>query len=61
MATLIVNQTFCAKSGDCVAICPSVFEFGPGGYAQVKAGADTSSPFVEQAINTCMAGAIYWD
>ncbi|MNL07623.1 hypothetical protein D3C87_1283080 [compost metagenome] len=61
MATLIVNTTFCSKSGDCVAVCPSVFEFGPSGHAQVKAGSDTSSPYVEHAINLCTAGAIYWE
>jgi len=60
MATLIVDKTFCAKSGDCVALCPSVFEIGPDGYARVKAGANTSLHCVETAINNCPCGAIYW-
>lgn len=60
MATLIVDKGFCTKSGDCVAICPSVFEIGPEGYAQVKAGATTSLPSVDSAINHCPGGAIYW-
>lgn len=61
MATLIVNQTLCEKSGECVAICPAVFEFGPEGFARVKAGADTQNPQVETAINGCSYGAIYWE
>lgn len=61
MATLIVNKTYCGKSGDCVSICPSVFEFGPDGYARIKGGADTTHPLVENAIATCSFGAIYWE
>lgn len=60
MSTLIVNKALCTKSGECVAICPSVFEFGPEGYAQIKTGADTSSPSISMAINLCGSGAIYW-
>lgn len=60
MATLIVDKQLCGKSGDCVNTCPSVFELGADGYAQVKAGADTSQPCVETAISNCSFGAIYW-
>lgn len=61
MATLIVEKSLCEKSGDCVSICPTVFEFDAEGYAQVKAGANTSQPCVTTAINSCGAGAIYWE
>lgn len=61
MATLIVNEAYCGKSGDCVSICPSVFEFGPEGRARVKSGADTTNPLVENAILSCAFGAIYWE
>lgn len=61
MATLYVDKDYCGKSGKCVQICPSVFEFGPDGYARVKDGADTSNPLVEIAIGNCSYGAIYWE
>ncbi len=61
MATLIVDEMLCGKSGECVAICPTVFEFGPAGYARIRAGADTTDPEVETAISNCSYGAIYWE
>ena len=61
MATLIVDKTICSKSGACVRHCPTVFEIGPAGYAQVKAGADTTMASIQTAINACPDGAIYWD
>lgn len=57
---IIVDKLACAKSGDCVATCPSVFEFDAQGFAQVKSGSDTSQPCVETAIGSCPTGAIYW-
>ncbi len=60
MAILIVDKTYCGKSGECVRICPSVFEFGADGYARIKDGADTQNPLVETAIASCSYGAIYW-
>lgn len=61
MATLIVEKSLCEKSGDCVRICPAVFEFDSQGYAQVKAGANTADAGVETAISSCPTGAIYWE
>jgi ferredoxin len=61
MSTLFVDPASCGKTGDCVRICPAVFVIGPGGYALVKPGADTSNPEVETAISSCSYGAIYWE
>lgn len=61
MSNLIVNKNLCSKTGECVDICPSVFEIGSDGYAHVKPGADTSHPAVEMAIASCVSGAIYWE
>lgn len=61
MATLMIDQGSCDKNGNCVAVCPEVFEFDEQGYARVKPGANTSLPGVETAIAQCPTGAIYWE
>jgi ferredoxin len=60
MATLVVDKGLCSKNGNCINVCPSVFEWDTDGFAKVKDGADTSQPCVEQAITECPESAIYW-
>ena len=56
-----VDKNKCIGCGACVALCGSVFEMGSDGKSQVKAGADTSAPCIQQAISTCPVQAISED
>jgi ferredoxin len=51
-----VDQSKCIGCGACAAICPEVFEMGPGGKSHVKA--QKNLPCVKDAAEACPVGAI---
>jgi ferredoxin len=55
-----VNKKKCIGCGTCVGLCPEVFEFGPDGKAQIKAGADLekNKKAVAEAVDFCPAQAV---
>jgi len=54
-----VNKESCIGCGSCVAICPSNFELGADGKAEVRSQDDSTC--VKEAIDACPVQAISID
>ncbi|MEK6945224.1 MAG: ferredoxin [Nanoarchaeota archaeon] len=49
-----VDKPRCISCGNCMAVCPDVFEMGKDGKSQVKKGKEKSTlPCVAKAITEC--------
>lgn len=54
-----VDKSKCISCGNCVAVCPKIFEFGDDGKSQVKKGQEKSKdPCVQEAIKECPVNCI---
>ena len=53
-----IDKKKCIGCGSCPATCPDVFEMGDDGKAKIKAGADSKTKCISDAIKSCPVGAI---
>lgn len=57
----IVDREKCSGCGTCAALCPEVFEIGADGLSVVKKLESYDGYPIQDAIDSCPAGAISYE
>jgi ferredoxin len=55
---IIIDEDLCEGCETCVELCPDVFELGENGKARVKNPDALDTCNIEEAIDSCPAGAL---
>lgn len=57
---IIIDEDLCEGCETCIELCPDIFELGENGKARVKNPDALNTCNIQEAIDSCPAGALKW-